>query len=85
MPAGAKVVVQQGARLIIDEGHFTNLCGEFWHGIEVWGTSGEHQFPADNPTHQGLLVLKNGAIIEHAREGFTNWKPGDRMRSGPRS
>lgn len=77
MPAGAKVVVQQGARLIIDEGHFTNLCGEFWHGIEVWGTSGEHQFPADNPTHQGLLVLKNGAIIEHAREGFTNWKPGD--------
>lgn len=77
MPAGAKVIVQQGARLIIDEGQFTNLCGEFWHGIEVWGTSGEHQFPADNPTYQGLLVLKNGAIIEHAREGFTNWKPGD--------
>jgi hypothetical protein len=77
MPAGAKVIVQPGARLIVDEGHFTNLCGEFWSGIEVWGTTNQHQFPSNNPTHQGLLVLKNGAIIEHAREGFTNWKPGD--------
>jgi len=77
IPHGGKVVVKQGGRLIIDEGQFTNLCDQFWGGIEVWGNSNEHQYPSDHPTHQGLLVLKNGAVIEHAREASRLWKPGD--------
>jgi hypothetical protein len=78
MPIGGKIIVKPNARLIIDGGLITCAhTGQFWHGIEVWGTTNQHQFPSSNPTHQGLLVLKNGAIIEHAREGSTNWKPGD--------
>lgn len=77
MPAGSKVVVQQGGILIIDGGQFTNLCGDFWTGIEAWGTTTQHQYPASNPTYQGLVVLKNEAVIEHARNAITTWKPGD--------
>lgn len=75
----AKVVVQPGGRLIIDGGTFTaaQYSDEFWGGIEVWGTSNQHQYPIDNPTHQGLVVLTNGAVIEHAREAIRLWKPQD--------
>ena len=78
MPIGGKIVVMPGAELIVDGGVVTCAHdGEFWHGIEVWGNTNQHQFPADHPTYQGLLVLKNGALIEHAREAVTLWKPGD--------
>jgi len=70
MPWGAKVIVQPGARLVIDEGHFTNLCDQFWSGIEVWGDNTHNQSGNPIPTHQGMLVLKNGATIEHAREAI---------------
>jgi len=76
----AKLIIHQGGRVIVDGGVLTSMngaCNFFWPGVEVWGTTNQHQFPEHHPTHQGLLVLKNGAIMEHAREGFTNWKPGD--------
>lgn len=77
MPAGGRIIVKQGARLIVDEGTITNLCDEKWAGIEAWGTTTQHQEPATHPTYQGLVVLKNGAVIEHALTGFINWKPND--------
>ncbi len=76
----AKIIVEPGARLVINGGKITALdghCSSFWPGIEVWGTTNQHQFPADHPTYQGLVVLKNGAVIEHAREGIQTMKPGD--------
>ncbi|MDX9749670.1 MAG: hypothetical protein RBT71_01130 [Flavobacteriales bacterium] len=72
-----KISVKQNARLIVDGGTITSQCNDFWTGIEAWGTTTQHQFPANHPTYQGLVVLKNDAVIEHARNGFTNWKPGD--------
>jgi hypothetical protein len=79
MPTAGKIIVKQNGRLIVDGGVITTArySDTFWSGIEVWGTTDQHQFPEHHPTHQGLLVLKNGAVIEHAREGFTNWKPQD--------
>lgn len=78
MPKDGKIVVKQNGRLIIDGGYITsNCCGNFWQGIEAWGTTTQHQYPANHPTYQGLVVLKNGAWVEHARNGFTNWKPND--------
>ncbi len=77
LPAAARIVVEPNAQLIIDGGHITNLCDEQWSGIEVWGTSNQHQYPIDHPTYQGLVVLKNGATIEHAREAIRLWKPQD--------
>lgn len=77
MPYGASVIVKQGGRLVVDGGQFTNLCGQQWSGIQVWGTTAQHQFGTPIPQYQGLVVLKNGAIIEHAREGVQLWKPND--------
>ncbi|MBP9081003.1 MAG: S8 family peptidase [Flavobacteriales bacterium] len=77
---GAKLIVKQGARLIVDGGTLTKAQGchdSLWAGIEAWGTSNQHQFPTNHPTYQGMVVLKNGAIVEHARWGFINWKPDD--------
>jgi len=75
----AKVIVQQGGRLIIDGGKFTaaQYSDAFWGGIEVWGNAVQHQFPTNQPTYQGLVILKNRAVIEHAREAIRLWKPGD--------
>lgn len=67
LPAGASVIVKPGGRLIVDEGQLTNLCGDFWSGIEVWGDNTHNQSGTPIPTYQGMLVLKNGAIVEHAR------------------
>ncbi len=78
MPIGGKIIVHQGGKLIVDGGVITCAhTGQFWQGIEAWGTTNQHQFPVNNPTYQGMVVLKNGAVIEHARWGFINWKPDD--------
>lgn len=66
----AKVVVRPGGKLIIDGGKFTaaQFSHSFWSGIDIWGDNTHNQFPSNQPTYQGMLVLKNDAIIEHARE-----------------
>jgi subtilisin family serine protease len=69
----AKLVIKQGAKVIIDGGEVTNAQGchdEFWPGIEVWGDNAYNQTPSNQPAHQGMLVLKNGAIIRNAREAI---------------
>lgn len=73
----AKVIVEPGAKLIIDGGTLTNekYFNDFWQGIQVWGNSNQHQYPFNNPTHQGLIELKNDAVIENAREAITFWDP----------
>lgn len=70
LPFGARVIVKPGAKLTVDEGLLTNLCGQFWSGIEVWGDNTHNQLPSIQPTYQGMVVLKNGATIEHAREAI---------------
>lgn len=73
IPEGGKVIIKPGGKLIIDEGVLTNECGDFWKGVEVWGTTAEGQFPQTNPTYQGILRLINGGTIENAQLGAANW------------
>src|SRR3990172_5513682 len=71
LPQGGRVIVERGAKLIVDGGVFTNLCGGNWYGIEVWGNPGLAQslvVGVGNPT--GIVELKNGAIIENSIEGI---------------
>lgn len=77
----AKVIVEQGAKLTLDNTIFTNNkldCDlddrEYWKGIQVFGTSNKNQYPKLNPTHQGMIVIKNNSVIEYARLGVVNWK-----------
>ncbi|NOQ75428.1 MAG: T9SS type A sorting domain-containing protein [Crocinitomix sp.] len=79
MAGGKKVIVEQGAQLIVDGGTITSLCDVFWGGIEVWGDKDEIQVPHSN---QGKVILKNNALIEHARIGIATWKNGDYNSTG---
>ena len=77
MPIDGVIEVRPGGRLILDGGKVTCAHpGEQWHGIVADGTSNQHQEPANNPTFQGLVIMKNGAVVEHARIGFSNYRYG---------
>lgn len=84
----AKVIIEPGAKLIVDGGIITSSRSAgstqegFWQGVEVWGTTSQHQFPEYNPTYQGRLELINGGTIENAHLAATNWKPDDYSKIG---
>lgn len=77
MPIDGKIIVKPGAKLIVDGGKITCAHQNLWQGIEVWGHSNQHQYTLSGICHQGTCILTNGAIIENAREGITNWKSQD--------
>jgi Papain family cysteine protease/Secretion system C-terminal sorting domain len=64
--SNAKVIVDRGGKLTIDNGVLSSVCDEIWGGIEVWGWS-------DSTQHlekvQGRVVVKNGGRIEKAEIG----------------
>ena len=72
----AKIIVEPGARLVIDRGIITSArCGGkdhegYWQGIEVWGDKYNSQIPVDPQTglriHQGEVQVINGGTIENA-------------------
>ncbi|MBP7534260.1 MAG: hypothetical protein KA783_07410, partial [Chitinophagales bacterium] len=39
MSEDKRIIVQRGAKLIVDGGTITNTCGNRWGGIEVWGNT----------------------------------------------
>jgi len=65
MGANTKIVVERGAKLIVDGGKITSLPGFMWQGIEVWGDSSATQ--AYNTTYQGVAKFINKAVIENAK------------------
>lgn len=75
MPINGRIIVEPGAKLIIDGGVITCAWNDaIWQGIEVWGDRTKTQTPAN----QGYLIMKNGAIIENARLSVTLSKEGER-------
>jgi hypothetical protein len=70
MPKNARIVVEPGGKLILDGGLITNLCGEMWQGVEVWGNSTQHQYLYDGYAYyQGFFQVKNGGEISNATLG----------------
>ena len=51
-----------------------------WSGIEVWGNSNEPQYPYNGTYKQGVLELKNGAVIENAVCAVELWRPSSQVR-----
>lgn len=80
----ARVIIEPGGKLIVDGGKLTNerYYDTFWRGVEVWGTTSQHQYPESQPTYQGRLDLVNGGTIENAYNGARNWKPEDFGKAG---
>jgi len=67
----AKVIVKQGAKLILDNTIFTGIdeCELMWPGVEVWGDPSKTQ---DNwntnglNSYQGLIIARSGSQINNA-------------------
>ncbi len=66
MAADCKIIVERGAKLIIDGGTITKACPDFWPGIELWGNSNA----AQDTINQGWVIIKNGGTIEYAKTGI---------------
>lgn len=72
IPNGGKVLVEKGAKLVVDGGSLTNFCGQLWKGVEVAGTYNKSQaFSGGYGVHQGIIQLLNGATISNAINGIT--------------
>jgi hypothetical protein len=67
LPSGAEIKVKPGGKLIIDGGRVGNVCGETFAGIRVFGRTKQSQ----TISNQGVVELKNGAIIENAIVGLS--------------
>ncbi|KAF5049638.1 Sortilin, neurotensin receptor 3 [anaerobic digester metagenome] len=65
MKESKQIIVEKGAKLIVDGGVIRNHVKDtFWKGIVVHGTDGPQ-----NPLYQGIVALKNNAVIENAEIG----------------
>ncbi|BDS14386.1 T9SS type A sorting domain-containing protein [Aureispira anguillae] len=71
MPKGGLIVVETGGILMVNGSTITNLCGQTWQGIQVWGNSAMPQLPS----HQGMIGL-NGSRIEYAKNAISPWQVG---------
>lgn len=72
----AKIIIEQGAVLVLDGGTITTEDNTLWQGIEVWGDKYDHQYTIEGQNAQGQLILKNGATIENAICAVELWRPG---------
>ena len=73
MPPYGKIIVEPGGILEVDGGTITSVepgSNNFWQGIVVEGTSLYSQYgTTPNGYPHGVVVLKNGAVIQDAIEG----------------
>jgi len=65
MSPKGKILVERGGKLVVDGGLLTGDCTDNWKGIVVEGDVPGHQ------AQSGKVVLKNGAIIEYARNAIS--------------
>lgn len=81
MTKGAGIIVYPGGQLVIDGGLVTNISGQCWDGIYLYGNPNLAQLTA-NPynsgalLNQGVLRIKNGGTISQAKIGVRNYYSG---------
>lgn len=67
---GVKIIVDPGARLMINGGHLTNQCKGRWKGIEVRGNNSLSQNLVEGMYLQGYVQVTNHALIEQMEKGI---------------
>lgn len=66
MPPGSKIIVEKGAKLVLDGGTITSYHpNATWEGVEVYGDRNAALTAAD----QGSFEMVNDAMIEYANTG----------------
>ncbi|MDT8394256.1 MAG: T9SS type A sorting domain-containing protein [Bacteroidales bacterium] len=76
MNEDAHIFVKQSGELEIDNGTVTSSGDYLWGGIEVWGSTDDHQYTINGVCAQGILKLSD-ATIENAFNAVTLWKQHD--------
>lgn len=66
----AKLIVEPGAKLIVDGGVLGTSCENLWQGVEVWGQYNQIQLS----NYQGEIDIINGGIIQDAIYGIKTFK-----------
>ena len=75
----AKIVVQPGGKLIVNDGKLTSYCPDkMWEGIYVVGNKNQRQLAQ----YQGTLEVKNSSLIENAKCAIHNWNGSNYNTSG---
>lgn len=83
MPINGKIIVEPGGKLIVDQGIISSAHDQPWQGIQVHGNKQQSQWPDQyGVMHQGMLELKNGAVIENAIDAVVLWNPGSYSSTG---
>ncbi|MEY4904163.1 MAG: hypothetical protein RLZZ292_1978, partial [Bacteroidota bacterium] len=81
MAKDAKIIVERGARLIVDGATITNVnpcTDEAWGGIYVIGNSDKIQpnpYGTLKPDDAGVVIIKNKALITHASTAISTSSP----------
>lgn len=65
MSPKGEIVVERGGKLVVDGGLITGDCSDNWKGVVVEGDVPGKQ------SQSGKVVLKNSAILEHARNAIS--------------
>ena len=84
-PENVRIYIKQSGKLILDGGSFTNLPEQhspMWQGVQVWGNKNKHQLQENGRYWQGVLDMRNGAVIRNAVIGVNVWNPDDIYSSG---
>ncbi len=69
----AEIIVEQGARLVVDEGSISNWWPQHtWRGIYVEGDANAFQGSLNNTT-MGVVEIKNGSLITGANTAIHNY------------
>ena len=66
MVKASKIIVEPGAKLIVNGGEIIGACGEYWDGIRLEGNKNLSQ----TETNQGVVELNN-ALISDARDAIS--------------
>ncbi|MCK4676697.1 MAG: T9SS type A sorting domain-containing protein [Bacteroidales bacterium] len=64
-PENARLIVEQGGKLILHGGTLTSACSGLWKGVEVWG----NPYVPQNENDQGTVIIADG-VIENAETGI---------------
>ncbi|CAA6824447.1 MAG: Unknown protein, partial [uncultured Aureispira sp.] len=72
MPKDGLIVVEPGGLLLVDSSTITNLCGETWQGIQVWGNSNLSQVG----NNQGRIIM-TASTLAYAKNAISPWEVGN--------
>ena len=76
MAASTRIIVERGAKLIVDGAVIKGICNDPWNGIQVWGNSNKNQsaVAGNGYPEQGQVELYNATIMDAEKAVFAGYE-----------